>query len=117
MLEIIGSTFGALMFTSAFPLATNWPSGFVTIMKRPPVAASGGMVRFKVMLVALLKLIEFTVTSAPSDAAMCFGNDEAGSKKPLPPLALPATVTLVVVPRKRMLGEHAIGAAGGGALN
>src|ERR1700693_1418521 len=80
-------------------LVVAWPSGFVTVMVRDPVAAPAPTVRFRVICVGFVYVTPLTVTPPPfTTAASRLGNEEPGSKNPEPPAAVPVRTTLPIAP-------------------
>src|SRR6266550_5392827 len=100
-------------------LTLDCASGLITVTVRAPVAAVGETVTFIVIWVALVNVVEFTVTPPPfTSAAIRFGYPVPGSKNAEPPDEVPVITTFTLVaPRATALGLADEGAAGSGALS
>src|ERR1017187_1520777 len=108
---------GATIVRIPDALATDWPSGFVTVTANTPARALLATVTFSVILVGFEYATLLTVTLPPLTVAeIWFGKPAPGSKKPEPFDDVPVTTMLTLAtPWVIDEGLQLTGVAGGGA--
>jgi hypothetical protein len=103
-------------------LVAAWPSGFVTVMVRAPVAALARTVILMMIFVWFEKVMLLMATPPPFTTAVRWLAKPGppvsgpGSKNSDPEMEVPVMTTLVADwPCGRLAGEALVGVAGGGA--
>src|SRR5258705_2511738 len=117
IVEIVGGVSPPVTVKIPEAETTVWPSGFVMLRLRAPVAAAAEIEMFRVTLEGFPYKTLFTVMPAPLNAAVSrFEKPAPGSKKPEPFVDTPLTNTFTfALPAASDSGLQLSGVAGGGA--